>query len=213
MRSHLRQRSDKIEVLDYGAGSSVLKTDVRRVKDIAKWSLKSPKYGQLLFRIVHHYQPRRIIELGTSLGISSAYMAAAAGSLAKVITLEGAPAVASIARLQFIQLELGNIELIEGRFDVTLPGVLEKVMTVDLGFVDGNHRKEPTLRYVNELMPYLHSASILILDDIHWSREMEEAWEEIKNHQRVTCSMDFFFMGIVLFNPDFKEKQHFKIRF
>lgn len=212
LRSRLLQRSDKIEVLDYGAGSSVLKSNIRRVKDIAGWSLKSPKFGQLLFRIVHHYQPRTIIELGTSLGITSAYMAAA-GSGAKVITLEGAPAIASIARWQFDQLGLANIELVEGSFDETLPGVLEKATTVDLGFVDGNHRKEPTLRYFNKLLPYLHNASILILDDIHWSREMEEAWEEIKNHRRVTCSIDLFFMGIILFNPDFKEKQHFKIRF
>ncbi|MCC7526845.1 MAG: SAM-dependent methyltransferase, partial [Chitinophagaceae bacterium] len=78
---------------------------------------------------------------------------------------------------------------------------------------DGNHRKEPTLAYFNQLMRHAGNNSLFIFDDIHWSAEMEEAWRDIQLHPAVTCSIDLFFIGIVFFTPDIKEKQHFTIRF
>ena len=85
--------------------------------------------------------------------------------------------------------------------------------TVDFAFVDGNHRKEPTERYFSELLTKINNDSILVFDDIHWSSEMEAAWETIKNNVAVTCSIDLFFIGIVFFRKEFREKQHFIIRY
>lgn len=212
LRDQLLQDETTIEVQDFGAGSAVMASRSRKVKDIARWSLKSPKYARLLFRMVHYFQPKNIIELGTALGITTAYMASA-NSAAQVYTLEGAPPLSDISRQHFRRLELNNIQITVGNFDDTLSTVLAKAGKVSFVFVDGNHRQEPTLRYFNELLSHVQTDSVFVFDDVHWSREMELAWKTICSHPAVTCSIDLFFIGIVFFTPDFKEKQHFSIRF
>lgn len=212
LRKSALRNNTIIDVEDLGAGSSGVSSRQRRVKDIARWSLKSPKYGRLLFRMVDHYQPGVIIELGTSLGITTAYLALGQRS-AKVYTLEGATSIAAIAQRHFAQLGLPNVYLTEGDFDNTLSPVLQQSGPPGLVFIDGNHRLEPTLRYFNRLLPYALAHSIFVFDDIHWSAEMEQAWQTIRNHPAVTCSIDLFFIGIVFFSPDFKERQDFSIRF
>lgn len=201
-----------IEVEDFGAGSSVIKTKQRLVKDIAASSLKKKKYAQLLFRVANHYKPKTILELGTSFGISTAYLASANNNI-PLYTCEGATSIAGIAKHNFKELGLGNIHLTEGDFASTLPPLLSQLKKVDLAFIDGNHRKEPTLNYFQQLLNHSTASSIFIFDDIHWSAGMEEAWEEIKKHRAVTLTIDLFFIGIVILSPDFNHKQHFSIRF
>lgn len=212
LRALLLQDVTLIEIMDFGAGSAGLSRSKRKVCDIAKWSLKPAKYGQLLFRMVNYYQPKVILELGTSLGVTTSYLAKGR-TFATVHTLEGAPALASLAKRHFAHLGLTNILVTEGNFDITLPSILGKTVSPDFVFIDGNHKLEPTLRYFNWLLPFVHSGSIFVFDDIHWSLEMEQAWQTIQSHQAVTCSIDLFFVGIVFFSPDFKERQNFSIRF
>ena len=211
-RQQLLNSNEIVEVKDFGAGSSAMQQKTRKIKDIAKWSLKSPKYAQLLFRMVNYYQPKTIVELGTSLGITTAYLSAA-NRTASVFTFEGADSIADYAELYLKQSDLHNVAVIKGNFDDTLLPSLQKIKKVDYAFIDGNHRKEPTLRYFNQMLPYLHNNSIVVFDDIHWSREMEEAWAAIKSLDIVTCSIDLFFIGIVLISGNFKAKQKFVIRF
>lgn len=212
MREELLRDTHVIEVEDLGAGSTVSKSKQRRICDIARYAAKPKKYGQLLFRIVNYYQPSSIIELGTSLGITTAYLATA-DTRVPVMTLEGAHAVAEEAGNNFAALGLQNIRVIEGNFDDTLPKVIDIVYNTGLVFLDGNHRKEPTLSYFHQLLEKANASSILIFDDIHWSEEMEQAWEIIKAHSSVTATIDLFFIGIVFFRTEFKEKQHFVIRY
>jgi predicted O-methyltransferase YrrM len=201
-----------IEVEDFGAGSAVIKTSSRVVKNIAASSLKPKKFSQLLFRIVNYYKPKTILELGTSFGITSAYLASG-NSDAKLHTCEGAKNIAAIAKQTFNDLSLTNINLIEGDFAKTFPHLLSQLQHIDLAFVDGNHRKAPTLDYFNQLLGVSHQSTILIFDDIHWSPEMEEAWAQIQQHPDVTLTIDLFFIGIVYVNTAIKVKQHFTIRF
>ena len=212
IRQELLTDVREIELEDFGAGSRVKKTNIRRVSDIARSSLKPKKYGQLLFRIADHYAPASILELGTSLGITTAYFAMAKKD-AKVITMEGARSVAELAGNNFEKLGLANIELLTGNFDTTLTSAIAKAGQVDLAFIDGNHRYEPTIRYFKEMLPSIHPYSMLIFDDIHWSSEMEQVWKEIQEHASVTLTIDLFFIGIVLFRKENKAKQHFTIRF
>jgi predicted O-methyltransferase YrrM len=212
LRGLLLNDQRQLTLEDFGAGSRVKKNNVRSVDDIAHSSLKPKKFGQLLFRIVDAYGPRNILELGTSLGITTAYLASAKKDTV-VVTMEGAKAVADLARDNFSKLKLENIELIEGNFDDTLSATVKKMNSIDMAFVDGNHRYEPTVRYYRELLPAMHEYSILIFDDIHWSKEMEQAWDEIRNDSVVTLSIDLFFIGLVFFRKEQKIKQHFVIRF
>jgi predicted O-methyltransferase YrrM len=212
VRKRMLKDHSIITVEDKGAGSAVAKTKTRRISEIARTSLKPKKYAQLLFRMVNFYQPQSILELGTSLGITTSYLATAKPD-AKIITIEGAPAVADKAVENFSRQELSNIRLVRGSFEDTLPDELAAMGKVDFAFVDGNHRKAPTLQYLEQILQYSHNDTIFVFDDIHWSQEMEEAWEAIKNHPSITCTIDLFFIGIVLLKGEFKEREHFKVRF
>lgn len=205
-----------VEIEDYGAGSRVNATNKRKISAVAKSALKPRKFSRLLFRMVQYYQPDNILEMGTCFGVTTAYLSCG-NAAAKVFTMEGAKQIASVARKDFEQLGLKNIELIEGNFDETLPlfvqRLKEKDQTLDFIFVDGNHRFEPTVRYFQELLSVVHDDSILIFDDIHWSEEMEKAWNQIAGHKSITLSIDLFFIGIVFFKKEMKAKQDFVIRF
>ena len=212
----LRQKllNDKllVNVNDFGAGSSVNKNERRSISSIAKNSAKSKKYGQLLFRMVKFYQPATILELGTSLGITSSYLALA-NTAAKFLTIEGSKEIASVAKQNFESLKIHNADSLVGNFDQVLNGIVNGLPSIDFVFIDGNHRKEPVLKYFQQLSSKININSIIVFDDIHWSREMEVAWEEIRKLPSVLCSVDLFFAGIIFFNPAFREKQQFKIRF
>lgn len=209
-RSLLLGNETIIEVDDFGAGSVKGLKKKRVVQVIAASSLKPKKYAQLLFRLVQYFQPKEVLELGTSLGITTSYLAASQPS-AHVKTLEGSPAIASIAQQTWDALQIQNIKPVVGHFDETLSLVTDK--SYDFIFIDGNHRQEPTLRYFKQLLGSMHNDSVLVFDDIHWSKEMEEAWEQIKQHPAVTLTIDLFFIGLVFFRKEQKEKEHFVIRF
>ncbi|MBG9377653.1 class I SAM-dependent methyltransferase [Panacibacter sp. DH6] len=213
LRARLKRDNTMLTLQDFGAGSRVHASYERKVSAIANSSLKPKKFAQLLFRMVNYYQPGNILELGTSLGITTAYLASADASK-PVITMEGAAAVAAVAKQNFEQLNIHNIQVVEGNFDLTLDKVLEEQLPVtDFAFIDGNHRKEPTINYFKKLLPHIHEHSILVFDDIHWSEEMEAAWNHIKQHDAVTLAVDLFFIGIVFFRKEQKAKEDFVIRF
>jgi len=212
LRNELRNDQQEINVPDFGAGSRMQLNNKRKISAIASSSLKPKKFSQLLFRIAHYYKPQNILELGTSLGITTAYMAAA-NPAANITTMEGAPEVAACAKNNFQRLHLSNINIIKGNFNETLPQVIAEQPSFDLAFMDGNHRKAPTLNYFYQLLKTTGASSLLIFDDIHWSREMESAWDEIKKHPSVTLTIDLFFIGLVFFRTEQKIKQDFVIRF
>jgi predicted O-methyltransferase YrrM len=200
-----------IQVTDLGAGSHLNKNRTKSVKAIAKNALKSPRLAQLIYRLAKHQQPAQLIELGTCLGITTAYLSKA-NSGARVITIEGCPQTATVAAKNFKALDLHNIELQVGNFDKLLPEVLAAQPTLDFVYVDGNHRKEATLNYFKWCLPKVHENSLLIFDDIYWSKGMKEAWEEIKAHPQVTVTIDLFWIGLVYFKKG-QAKEHFKIKY
>jgi predicted O-methyltransferase YrrM len=211
-RKKLLHDKTPVPVEDFGAGTSVSGSgNTKTVASVATNSAKPPRYAQLLFRMSRYYAPQNTLELGTSLGISTAYLAA--GNSNMVITGEGNKALASIAKTQLDALGYPHVKIITGHFDHTLPQMLAAMPRVDIAFMDGNHRKIPTLKYFNLLLPKLSPSAAIVIDDIHWSEEMESAWKTIKEDPRVMLTADLFFLGIVFFRPEFKVKQHFVIRF
>lgn len=210
IRRKLLTNKERIEVTDFGAGSQVIKSRVRQIKNMAKSSLTPAYYCQILFRLIHHYKPKTILELGTSFGISTLYQAIPDGN-AKVITLEGCPHVAKIAQQHFKAMEAKNIRLINGPFDEVLDQALADIEKLDYVFIDGNHRQAPTLRYFEKCLKHAHNESIFIFHDIHWTEDMEAAWKIIQQHERVRLTVDLFFMGIVFFRKEQKQKEHFQL--
>ncbi len=162
--------------------------------------------------MVKYYKPETIIDIGTSFGTTTAYLATAQAA-SKVFTLEGSENIAAIAAKTFSNLDLKNIHLTEGSFDEQLSALLNSIDKVDFCLVDGNHSESPTLQYFDWLLKKINSNSIIVFDDIHWSKGMEQAWAKIKAYPEVRLSIDLFFAGIVFFKEDFKHKQHFTLRF
>ncbi|WP_342329656.1 class I SAM-dependent methyltransferase [Pedobacter sp. FW305-3-2-15-E-R2A2] len=210
-RKKLFNDDSLIQVTDLGAGSHLNKNRTKKVKQIAKNALKNPRLAQLIYRLAKDNQPKSIIELGTCLGITSAYLSKACPE-ADVITIEGCPETAKVAYRNFQELELDNVELRVGNFDTLLPGLIEQEPKLDFVYIDGNHRKEATINYFNWCLPKVHEGSLLIFDDIYWSEGMKEAWEEIKRHPEVTVTVDLFWIGLVYFKKG-QAKEHFKIKF
>ncbi len=198
-----------IKVTDFGAGSRVFKSNNRKVSAIAKNAGISQHRAILLNKLVSYFQFKNGLELGTSVGIASA--AISQDNSIQLTTLEGCPETAGIAQKYFNKFKLKNIKLNVGEFDDLLEVITKNHDKVDLIYFDGNHQKTPTLKYFNQLLPLAHNNSVFIFDDIHWSKEMEQAWEEIKAHPEVRVSIDSFFWGIVFFRKE-QEKEHFTIR-
>ena len=210
-RQQLLSSTASLSVMDFGAGSYTGAGNLRRVADIARTAAKPPHLAQLLFRLVNHFRPATILEMGTSLGLTTAYLAAA-DSRNQVVTFEGCPNVAGVARESFAALQLENIRIVEGNIDDTLaPALAALAAPIDFAFFDGNHRYEPTLRYFEQCLPHRTDTSVFVFDDIHWSADMERAWETIKAHPEVMLTVDLFYFGLVFFRKN-QPKQHFWLR-
>lgn len=211
LRKKLLKNRSIIKITDFGAGSRIYKTNQREIRQIAKSAEKNPKFGKLLFRLIQYFKPSIIFDLGTSLGITTIYESKAY-ELSKIFTFEGCPATAEIAKENFKELNCENIEIIVGNIDETLPNELAKINKLDFAFFDANHRYEPTIRYFELCLEKANEGSIFVFDDIHWSDEMHEAWQVIRNHKEVMISIDLFYVGLVFFRKN-QPKQDFVLRF
>jgi predicted O-methyltransferase YrrM len=201
-----------LRITDPGAGSGMIAGEEKKLSGITATAVSTQRFGRLLFRLANYYRAGTIIELGTSLGISTAYLASA-NAASRIITLEGSAEIAAVAKETFQQLELSNVEQIVGRFDDVLASTIRNNPPADLVFLDGNHRKNPVLDYFEQFLVSMAPASAIIIHDIHWSAEMEEAWSIIQRHPKVKMSVDIFSAGLVFFRDEFQVKQQFAIRF
>lgn len=208
-RLSLLQNRNTIKVTDFGAGSKVFKSDVREISKIAKNAGISSRNAKLLLRITKYLKPQHILEIGTSLGLATSALSLA-NTTSAITTLEGCPETAAVAQQQFRQFNFNTIRSIVTDFDSHLKN-LPKSTNYQLVYFDGNHQKEATLRYFDLLLPTATNETVWFFDDIHWSAAMEEAWEIIKNHPKVTVTIDTFQWGLVFFRKE-QEKEHFIIR-
>jgi len=208
-RNKLAASTDPIETVDFGVGSGkkAYSTKILSLGKIVR--LRSHKENELmlLYRLVKFYQPDNVLEFGTAAGISTSYIKSG-NKASHMVSMEGCANLASRADESFSELGLENIEIAVGNFDTGLHSVLKKFTTLDFVFFDGNHRKEPTLRYFDECVQLSNENSIFVFDDIHWSQGMESAWETIKKDSRVSITIDLFWFGIVFFRKGI-EKQNF----
>jgi len=207
IRTALKKDNSLLDIRDFGTG----KDRSRRVSDIAVHSVKSAKYGQLLYKIAHFCKSKNILELGTSLGLTTAYLASSSSKI-RCVSLEGSDEISAIANRNFEKLHLKNIQVEVGNIDLTLPKVLHDFDSLDLVFIDANHKLPAIYDYFEQCLIKVHANSILIVDDIHWSADMEKAWNSLKNHPKVTSTIDLFQLGIVFFRADLN-KRHYKMRY
>ena len=210
-RKSLLKNKNTIEVTDFGAGSRVFKSNTREISKIAQTAGITPKNAELLFRIVRYFQPKSILEIGTSLGLATSALSLA-NENTKIITLEGCPNTMATAKKMFqvssFKFLNNAVDFVNTEFNLFFENLKPQIF--DLVYFDGNHSKKATLEYFEALLPTISNDSVWIFDDIHWSADMEEAWEIIKNHPKVSVTIDTFQWGIVFFRTE-QEKEHFII--
>lgn len=206
LRRKMLESDVRLSITDYGTGASRHAS----VRQVARTAGSPVRQGRLLFLLAEWAAPSTMLELGTSLGISAMYLASGKRS-ARFISLEGCADCAQVARTNLDILQLKNAEVHTGPFAETLPAALQTLQTLDFVFFDGDHRLESTLRYFEQCLTRAHAKTVFVFDDMHWSPEMAQAWDRLKQHPSVTLSVDFFDVSLVFINPEFHEKQHFNI--
>lgn len=215
-RKSLLANKNFIEVSDFGSGSKVFKTNRRQICKIAKTAGITEKRAALLFRIVRYIRPENILEIGTSLGLATAALSAG-NQNAKITTLEGCKNTLDQCQLQVLPSRaqsrdcFQNIAFVNTEFEVYLKTINQQQTTYNLIYFDGNHSQHATLAYFEFLLPTITNDTVWIFDDIHWSQDMETAWQTIKHHPKVTITIDTFQWGMVFFRAE-QEKEHFVVR-
>jgi len=198
---HLLRDKTVYKITDLGAGSRVFQSPSRSVSQMAKIAGSSVKDMERLFRLIRYFKPESILELGTSLG-KSTFAMALGNPEAQIITVEGDENLVNFTKQQFQKSEIQKVKIIHSDFDDYLNQLNQTDKTFDFVFIDGNHRLEPTLRYFEKLQKHLHNDSVIMVDDIYWSEEMQTAWQTLKTHPNVKQSVDTFYYGLLFFRKE-----------
>lgn len=157
---------------------------------------KPRTWCELLAEIARLQRTETALELGTNLGISSAYLASAVQeSGGTVTTMEGSESRLTLAREFHQSLGLNNIRYVKGRFQTTLPDTLKTLPPIDLVFIDGHHQHRPTVNYFNQISPYLSTSALVIFDDVRWSKGMASAWRELQADPRFAFTIQIGGIG------------------
>jgi predicted O-methyltransferase YrrM len=206
LRQSLLNSDKSISVTDYGSKASLYDGKKRKIASIAKHSLLQEKHGRLFNRLIRHFNYKNILELGTSLGISTAYLAWK--NEARINTFEGCPETAELASFHFEYLGISNVNLIKGPIENRLPDYLSTSAKLDFILIDANHTYEPTLRYFEWVLKRIHTKSMMVIHDIHQSKSMEAAWQQVKSNEQVYCTIDLFSCGLIFFDPTLHKQHH-----
>ncbi|MDD8018521.1 MAG: class I SAM-dependent methyltransferase [Bacteroidota bacterium] len=201
IRTSLLRSDERILMTDYGAGAkNGAENKTRIVGDVAVQSSKPFRWALLLFKLIRTLKPNTCLELGTCLGISGMYQAAALMLNGKgtLVTMEGAESYASIAKKNFSESGYKNAEVVVGRFRDTLDATLNRMPSIDYAFIDGHHDGNATIGYFNTLSPHLSKNAVVLFDDIHWSTGMTRAWTTLCNDQRTLLHSDLRQLGIII---------------
>ncbi len=209
VRNSLLNDTSELLIEDFGAGSKTFRSNKRKVNEIAQKGISTSKQSEVLYKLINFLKCNTSIELGTSLGLNTLYMANA-NKTGKIISIEGSKSLNEFASTLAKKNNVQNIEFIHSKFDTALPELLNKLPSLDLLYVDGNHTYEGTLNYFKLVLEKKNNASVFIFDDIYWSPQMTKAWKEIQNHPAVTLSIDAFYFGLIFFREEVKEKVDLK---
>jgi len=223
-RTRLLATDETIQIDNFVINDSQMrrayKSEMEKVSDVCSASINS-SYGRLLHKLVRNTSPLKCLELGTSLGISTAFIASAIllNGTGHLVTLEGSKARSSYAELLLKSMDLQGVDFVTGPFQQSLEALLESsYQGIDFCFIDGHHDGKSTNEYFDRISRVLNDGSIVVIDDVTWSDDMQRAWNTIKNKEQVILSVDTYMMGICLIGKNRKirkkkREQAFKIMY
>lgn len=222
-RAALEACEDEITYLDFGAATKYVEQTpqemyagverTRSLGSLCRRSSKPYRGALLLLKLLRRIRPQICLELGSGLGLTAAYQAAALdlNGEGRLITLEGPATIAAVAEATLADLGHGRVEVVTGRWQDTLEGVLAASGTIDFAFIDGHHDRDASIGYFEAVLPTLSDGAVLILDDIRWSEGMLEAWNRILQHPLVDVSVDLVDTGLCRITHDSGAGEHFRL--
>jgi len=223
LREKLNSSTTKISIIDYGAGEPGFNSNnqgenndrviTRTIGEVCREASKPYFWSLLLFKLIRNFRPSFCLELGTCVGVSASFQAAALklNGCGSIATLEGAKSLASLAEENFQELGLDNVNLIIGRFQETLDNVLKTYNSIDFVFIDGHHDERATIAYFYKIMPFLSRGALLVFDDVSWSKGMKNAWKTIQIDERVKFSIDLWQIGVCIIDGRIEKRKNIKI--
>lgn len=211
-RESLGRSKDRIEKIEFGEGNGQpQQSPYRAISKLAQVDSSPPNKGQILFKLVNHLEPERILELGTCIGIGTSYLGYPRKE-AVVHSVEACPNTLQIAKKNIENNSLENVHLHNMPFDTFIDQLAKKELTFDLIYIDGHHNEKATLNYFERLKPHMNKENCtLIFDDIYWSKGMKSAWEKIKEDKDFKLHLDLYNVGMVFKNTNLKSRASYKL--
>jgi predicted O-methyltransferase YrrM len=199
LRKSFNRDKTLIDITDYGAGSKLSTKTTRTIRSIAHGGISTSKYSKLFQKLIRYSGSRKIVELGTSLGINTLYLARSAPDVS-VWTFEGCSSIVDIASKVFSDFGCSNVEIIPGNIADTLPRLLNDIREIDFVLIDATHSYQATYEYFELILPKLTEKAVVIIDDIYWSKEMTSVWKNILQRYPEIVSIDIYHCGILIFD-------------
>lgn len=213
LRKKMADSDEEIEIKDMGAGSRLKLGKRRKISQLAKHSATGYEQGLFINKIVDYFKPANILELGTSLGIGTAYLSGHK-AVREVLSIDACEKSQKIARENFDILKLNNIKLINENFDSVFDSEALSDRKFDFIYIDGNHRGSALLKYYQILLSkHSNVKLILLIDDINWSVDMYSAWKKVVKNHPDSCSLNLFRLGIIFINYRELPAGYFKASF
>lgn len=180
----------------------------KRLSHIARKSSSTLKFRSFLAGLCQYLDIKTVLETGTSLGFATAYMAKSP-SKPMIHTIEGDQTIAQIAQntwqtFENINFHIGNLQ--DNFSD------LVSIIQPELIFLDADHRSEALHFCFEKMQSHLKNVQVIIIHDIYWSRDMNNAWKQIVKRSDLPLTIDIFQAGLVFPNMNMP-KQHFKLNF
>lgn len=210
-RHTLLQDDRRIDIADQDDRSASLAGKLEKVKHIARYTLLQPRYAQLLYRIASCYGPGNLLEIGSSLGITTAYLASSRPENT-VYTIEECRPLSATAAEVLRDNQCGNVALITGNFENTLPELSEDPGKFGFVYISGRYSPDTTLRYFELLLPFVTEDAVVVIEKMYRNNDMKAVWSAIQQHAQVTVTVDLFRIGLIFFKKG-QAKEHFSIRF
>ena len=210
VRGQLGRDSTVLDSGDFGAGSRRFSSSHRKISDVLRYGTSTERQSQLLYRLATFLKVQTCIELGTSIGVNTLYLALQ-NPKGTVYSIEGSKALCEFASALAARQKVGNIHFLNQRFDLALPDLVSKVTGTTMVYIDGDHSYDATRQYFNSLLPLATGDNVFVLDDIYWSRGMTRAWNELRLHPSVSLSIDTFYSGYLFFRKEIKQRQHYRL--
>jgi predicted O-methyltransferase YrrM len=223
LRKELESSTEKIELIDFGA----IKPDLNLSDEQLKIGRTIPttigakcKSGSelffwvfILFKLIRKYKPSSCLELGACMGMSASFQAAALtlNGKGRIVTVEGDPTLASIAKRNFNKLSLNNASVETGRFQDILPGVLPQYGPFDFVFIDGHLDGKASIDNLNLILPHFADKAIFVLDNVSWSKSMRNGWKFIEGRDEIKNTFHLRQMGICIIDKTRKKTKNHKI--